>query len=52
MILKVIEKRVTAKKKVKGKIKKIKYNNKRHFKGTAPNKVESYAAGIMSKHKV
>ena len=38
---------------VKGKTKKIKYNNKTWgFKGTAPNKVESYAAGIMSKHKV
>ena len=45
------KKKVTAKS-FKGKTKKIKYNNKRQgFRGT-PNKVESYAAGIMSKHKV
>ena len=39
--------------KVKYKTKKIKYNNeKQRFGGTAPNKVESYAKGVVSKHKV
>ena len=39
--------------KVKYKTKKIKYNNeKQGFGGAAPNKVESYAKGVVSEHKV
>ena len=39
--------------KVKYKTKKIKDNNeKQGFGGTAPNKVESYAEGVVSEHKV
>ena len=39
--------------KVKYKTKKIKYNNeKQGFGGAAPNKVESYAEGVVSEHKV
>ena len=39
--------------KVKYKTKKIKYNNeKQRFGGAAPNKVESYAEGVVSEHKV
>ena len=39
--------------KVKYKTKKIKYNNeKQGFGGTAPNKVESYAVGVVSEHEV
>ena len=39
--------------KVECKTKKIKYNNeKQGFGGTAPNKVESYAEGVVSEHKV
>ena len=39
--------------KVKYKTKKIKYNNeKQGFGGAAPNKVESYAEGVVSEHEV
>ena len=39
--------------KVKCKIRKIEYNNeKQGFEGTAPNKVESYAEGVVSEHEV
>ena len=49
------KKGVTEKKeiKVKCEIKKINYNNeKQGFGGTAPNKVESYAKGMVSEHEV
>ena len=55
MISEIIKKGVTAKKemKVKCKMKKIKYNNKKQgFGGAAPNKVESYAKGVVSEHEV
>ena len=39
--------------KVKCKTKKIEYNNKKQgFGGAAPNKVESYAEGVVSEHEV
>ena len=39
--------------KVECKTKKIKYNNeKQGFGGAAPNKVESYAEGVVSEHEV